>query len=264
MAELKEGSLIEKVRGILVVTDTGKDGKPLATKKGNPMLFAKVGDIEVGVFDFSKFPEIKVLAGKFVIMDYYTEGKYTRYADIKEDTERAKDGIPPSEEAMSKDEWAQRDHVKNLIALIDTAARLLGHLIMPASIEPSQLKEEVEEIAFAWYDHICIKAAYRSRKDKPEESQPSESEASAPPQDKVLPSSGKDKASPEDMSWERVHSIAKVMGFPVPSAVSKALGVKNMAQWAETKELALERLLEVAQSDGRCQEYKSWREISPS
>lgn len=54
-----------------------------------------------------------------------------------------------------------------------------------------------------------------------------------------------------EMPWEKFYEIAANLGFKGASAVARALGVKDIGQWTETKEIALDRLGEL--------QMKNWR-----
>jgi len=243
MPEPKMSPETQSVRGILNV-------EIKTTKTGASYYQCSVKDILTNAFRSStNYKKVAPLNGKPVILEYTKRGQYSDFINIEADPNPPEAEPSPSQgEVMTKADWGRKQR-------LEMREKLIGRAIQAFQLGPSPLTPTIiSEWARVFEQYVY------------EESELIGADIASGSNIKEMPASkaeekpSKDK-TPKEMSNTEFAATAFTLGFESNTAIREGLGLERGQIWGETKEMALDKLFQLAKANGKFAQYKHWREI---
>jgi len=244
MPEPKISPETQSVRGILNV-------EIKTTKTGASYYQCSVKDILTNAFRSStNYKKVAPLNGKPVILEYTKRGQYSDFINIEADPNPPEaEPSPPQGEVMTKADWGRKQRLEMREKLIGRAIQAFQ--LGPSPLTPTIINEwarvfeqyvyEESELIGADIASDSIVAAMARVSEQPEK----------PPEGKP----------PKEMGNTEFTATAFTLGFESNTAIREGLGLERGQIWGETKEMALDKLFQLAKANGKFAQYKHWREI---
>ena len=244
MPEPKMSPETQSVRGIL-------KAEIKTTKTGASYFQCSVKDILTNAFQSStNYNKVAPLNGKPVILEYAKRGQYNDFVSIEADPNPPEAEPSPSQgEVMTKADWGRKQRLEMREKLIGRAIQAFQ--LGPSPLTPTIINEwarvfeqyvyEESELIGADIASDSIVAAMARVSEQPEK----------PPEGKA----------PKEMGNTEFTATAFTLGFESNTAIREGLGLERGQIWGETKEMALDKLFQLAKANGKFAQYKHWGEI---
>ena len=241
MPEPKMSPETQSVRGILKV-------EIKTTKTGASYFQCSVKDILTNAFRSStNYNKVAPLNGKPVILEYAKRGQYSDFVSIEADPNPPEAEPSPSQgEGMTKLDWEKKDQKRWRVECLRIASQI--KTLDPAIPEEFVAMARVFE-QYVYEESKLIGADIASSSNI--KGMPASKAKEKPPEGKA----------PKEMGNTEFTATAFTLGFESNTAIREGLGLERGQIWGETKEMALDKLFQIAKAKGKFPQYKHWKEI---